>query len=501
MAAHTVSYSVEIKPSGSWIALPAGAILDVSGSESTGGSDDNPFAFGEQPVVTFSVKTFRPTTTAYAWQRTPIRITTVIDGISVKSFTGIIKSYQGDDAGNLTWECVAFTEEVSVRSRDLYSDTFVETAVATATTLTSVEDPLNPNYAAGPVNWAFWMTGGRPYEQAATYPTADYYYSCEHALIAPDVVWFAGADGWQILIELTKASGGQIYQDSAGVIRYRQVLNVGSLTGAPSFEFAGTFAVATDSLGVYGSAADSGTTEAVATMFVASYTPRYLRPMQEILSDTVARPIKASGSIDVVLEPQWPIERYELVTPGIIDDAKINMVWLTGVKAEQGALGYDQAVTTYAQKIVNTFTNNQSWPAALRAIKVNGEPWLAGETGRVTAGSGVPQREVVDNIFIQYEDQATQLVGMHVAFAGEPHPIVTLSGCPYDSRRYLGEIVYLTSAELSIAHEEYVIVGRDVQNIDTVDYKVAALGAAPVGTDFYEIGTTVYTGATKYIAW
>lgn len=501
MPDHTVAYTVEIKPAGVWLTIPAGAVLDVSGSEATGGSDDNPFAFGENPTTQHTVKTFRPTTGGYTWERTPIRITTIIDGVSVKSFTGIIKSYQGDDAGTLTWVCVSFTEEVSVRSRDLYSQEFVATAVATATTATSVEDPANPNYAAGPVNWGFWMTGGRPSAQAASYPTADYYYSCEHALIAPDVAWFAGEDGWQVMLQLAQASGGQIYQDSLGVLRYRQVLNVGSVTGVPSFTFASTLAQATDSFGVYESATDQGSAEQYATLFVASYTPRNLRPMQEIINDTTVHLINAGASYDAVIEPQWPIHRYELIAPGILADDKVNVVFLTSGKTIQGASGYDQTVTTEAQRITIQFLNNTAWPIVLRSLKVNGEPWLAGETGRVEQGSGTTKRDVVDNIFIQYEDQTVQLVGMHVAFEGVPHPIVTIAGCPFDTRRSLGEIVYLTSDELGIVHDLHVIVGREITNVDTVDYKLALLGTAPVGTDFYEIGSTVYTGANKYVAW
>ncbi len=32
MATHTVDYRVQVKPAGSWLTVPKGAILDVSGS-------------------------------------------------------------------------------------------------------------------------------------------------------------------------------------------------------------------------------------------------------------------------------------------------------------------------------------------------------------------------------------------------------------------------------------------------------------------------------------
>lgn len=501
MAVHTVSYTVEVKPAGSWLTVPSGAILDVSGSDETGGSDDNPFAFGESPIIQRTVRGYRPTLSTYAWERTPIRITTVIDSISAKSFTGIIVSYDGDDDGELSWRCESILSEVSARSRDLYSLPFINTAVATATTATSIEDPLNPNYAAGPINWGFWQVGGRPYEQAGSYPTADFYYSCAHAIAAPDVAWFAGEDGWQVMLLLAQASGGQIYQDTGGIVHYRQVLNIGSLTGSPSFIFADSIADATDSLGVYGNLTDAGTTEKFATKFVCSYTPRQLRATQQVLSDTVPRQIPAGGSITVSLEPQWPLRSIELVAPGVIATDKINVVLPFGMQAVQGAGGYDQVVTVYAQFISIAFTNNRTWPLTLRRIDINGEPWLAGEVGRVEIGSGTPQLEVVDNVFIQYEEQATQILGMHVAFAGVPHPVVSIENCPYDTRRYLGEIVYLTSNTLSILAQLYVIVGRNLRSIDAVDYKLAAIGNVPVDIDFFEIGTTNYTGLTKYVAW
>ncbi len=63
------------------------------------------------------------------------------------------------------------------------------------------------------------------------------------------------------MLDLAQASGGQIYQDHLGVVRYRQVLNIGSLTGTPDFEFASKLSQATDTFGVYGKATDSGSTE------------------------------------------------------------------------------------------------------------------------------------------------------------------------------------------------------------------------------------------------
>ena len=41
---------------------------------------------------------------------------------------------------------------------------------------------------AQPINYALWQSGGRPYEQAASYPTASFTTRCNTPLIAPDVL-------------------------------------------------------------------------------------------------------------------------------------------------------------------------------------------------------------------------------------------------------------------------------------------------------------------------
>lgn len=497
----TVDYTIKVKPAGVWLTVPKGAITSVSGSEETGGSDDNPFAFGTRPTIEHTIKGVGSVLRAYAWERTPITVDTIIDSISVKSFVGVIKGYSGDNL-EVTWNCTDFLSELALRSRDLFSPPFAHKAVATATTATSTEDPLTPGYKAGPINWGLWQTGGRPQLQAASYPGADYYYHCDHALCAPDISWYAGENGLETAMLLAQATGGQLFQDSEGVVRFRQVLNVGDVTGVPTYTFSGIRASATDAFGVYAKASDRGDTAQFATKFVATYTPRFLRPMQEVIDDTTIRLVRASDSAHtVIIIPQWPLNRIEMIAPGILAADKINAVWMVGSAVQQGASGYDQTVTLDAQRLTVVFDNNVAAPFVIREIKVNGEPWLAGETGRVELGSGEIKRDAVDNPFIQYKEHAEQILGMDVAFYGVAHPIITLEDLPFDTRRYLGEIVYVTDTDLGIAHVQHVIVGRTFKSIHAVDYKVARLGTAPTGTDFFEVGTTDYSGQTKYVAW
>jgi hypothetical protein len=498
---HTVDYVVKVKPSGTWLTVTKGAILEVSGDESTGGSDDNPFAFGARPTKSMTIKGVGSVLRAYTWERTPVSVDTIIDSVTVKTFVGIIGSYDGDNQ-ELTWHCVDMLVEIGTRARDLFSPQFVGVALATATTATSIEDPLDLSYEAGPINWGLWQTGGRPLDQAATYPTADYYYDCEHALCAADVAWYAGEDGLDIMLQMAQAAGGQIFQDSDGTVRFRSVLNVGSVTGTPTYTFSGIRASATDDMGVYAKASDMGDTAKYATKFVSTYTPRYLRPMQEVIDDTQVRLVRASDAAHtIVIEPQWPLNRIEVIAPNKLAADKINAIWMVGTTVPQGAGGYNQTITLDAQRLTIVISNTVAAPFIIRNIKVNGEPWLAGETGRVEVGSGNVKRDVVNNPFVQYEDHAKQLTGMAVAFYGVSHPIITLESLPFDTRRYLGEIIYVTDTDLGIAHVLHVIVGRTIRSMHEVDYKVARLGTAPVGTDFFEIGTTDYTGQTKYVAW
>jgi GTPase SAR1 family protein len=62
----------------------------------------------------------------------------------------------------------------------------------------AIEDPTAGGYVGGLANELLWRSGGRPFDQAATYPTALFYYVCQGSAVAPAYGW---SDGDKAMME------------------------------------------------------------------------------------------------------------------------------------------------------------------------------------------------------------------------------------------------------------------------------------------------------------
>lgn len=503
MSIHPISYLVEWKPAGSWAALTTGSIIDFTGGAESALSDAG-LGFGDKVTTRQQIQVLRSEVQGQSWARTPFRVTPTVDGGSATAFAGVNERASGD-AETVTFNCVGMTDDLPARTKDLYSPMFYRRPAATKTTASSIEDPATGGYAAGPINWVLWQAGGRPYEQAGTYPTADFYYSCDQAIIAPDWAWIAGEDGWGEALRLARAAGGQLYQAMDGVVRYKSPL---LLVSAATCTYADTLAGTDDGLGadesllVYDadSPKEEETTGQYFTKIVASFTPRSARPMQEVINDSTPRKVEPGETITVNLEPQWPLTSFlNGATATTLPSEHLVVTRFDG----EASTNFTHTVTLAAQRVEIAFTNNETIPLVIYRIIVHGTPVTAGETQTIEAGSGTPVMAMEDNIFVQNRHHALQLATMGVAFygpvGGSARKTRTITA-PYHTDRVVGETVGLTCADMSLMAAPHLIykIGHEAGEVMTL--AMVDVTGIPVVDDYYLVSTSAQAGPKK-VAW
>lgn len=487
MAVLTASYSVEIKPAGSWTALAAADVLSVRGALEVTGDRDHALAFGDASELTCEIETLGSVWASLTIHPCPVRVTFTIGATPAKAFVGIITEKRRDlDRVMLRCQGAA----ALMRVTKAYSPIVQDRPIATATSAASVEDPSDGSYQAGLLNWLFWQAGGRPYEQDFTYPAPIFYYSCEQAILAPDYSWTAGEDSWAEALRLAQAAGGQVFQDGAGVVRYRQPVGAGT---SPTYTF-------TES--VYAGIEESVSDRPLATKVICSYVPRAARPLQDVVSDDTPRLIPAGDTETINLEPQWPLTSVEQATAGQLKPEAITVTWFDGRTVTQGAGGYTHTLTIAAQRVTLAVTNDSSQPIMLHRVTLRGTPVTAGEPGTVSVGAGTIERVIADNPLIQSRGHAERLARMTYATTATARSVRTITGNPFDPSRTVGEVVGLTCSAWSLtAVNHQVLAIRHDETGATSDYDLVDVTGLPVLSDYYIVGATDYTGQTKKLSY
>jgi hypothetical protein len=104
---------------------------------------------------------------------------------------------------------------------------------------------------------------------------------------------------------------------------------------------------------------------------------------------------------------------------------------------------------------------------------------------------------VEDNPLIQARSHAERLCRMVYDFHSAERGRIPLPGCPMDTRRYLGEPVYFTSAHAATGWGETEtlcrIVSISVTGDGFMDVDLGRAEGLPVRSDFYLIGTAYST--------
>lgn len=467
----------------SWTVLDNDDIVSVD-STIESGNTANGLAFGEAVSVSASVVLANTASIPANWKLAKIRIEYTYDTADwVNAFNGFITGRtRGTDT--FTLSCGGIDKKLEQIKID--SQVYYRRPIASKTTALSVEDPTNVAYSettTGLLNYIFWQAGGRPYEQAASYTTADFYYSCNQSLIDPEWSWFAGENILDELYTLARAGGGQIYQGTDNVIRYVQPLQ---------FSGSSTYTITDD---YYGDLSVSEETNEAVGKLRTVYTPRYVQGAQVIYDDTTARLILPGGNVVVDGETQLPIYRYVQISGNT-----------TTIKATTSAADPVQltnySIYTYAQRFTLTIYNTLTYPVAVNSIELQGNPVAAREKGFVSYGSGTPERTLEDNPYIQDKFHAERLTRMAYDFYAPLQPVLTLGNCGYDPDRFVGETVTLSSTLYPSFNGAYRIVGttRTLPGI-TMDLRLVSVSGLPLRSEMFVIGTTYASGDTRKVAY
>lgn len=481
MADRTAAFTVEWKPAGSWVDITS-SIAEVSGDLELSGNRDNALSFGDASDLRCTVQTSNLSLQATAYLDVPIRVFFDIDGTEAQEFHGIIAGRDRDQT-SLTFQCEGF-QRLIARTR-VYSPAFFRRPVATATSIASIEDPDDPDYAAGLINYALWQAGGRPAEQDFDFPTATFYYSIpETALLAPEWSWLAGENAWDECLKLARASGGQIFQGGDGIVYYLQPLSFGSGTAAFTFDE-----------NVYGDLTEAGTGDLVVTKVQCAYVPRVAQAVQEVLNDTTPRLLPDLVTTTIVLEAQNPLKAL-LLSGGTLPADALKACFLDGRETVAGDL--DVTVTLLGQQITLEIENTSAYPISLNAIVIQGEPIVAGEAGTSSAGTGENMLTLEDNPYVQSQAHAERLCIMALAFHGSQLPLRTASDLIYDPERLVGETVEVDCSRWSLTNVAHLIVAKRHSETGIVAaYDLVPVAGLPTMADFFIIGATSYTGQTK----
>lgn len=486
MSIYTANYQVEWKPGASWVDITA-YTLSVEGQFETTGAN-NGVAFGDSSSAAFSV-TLDParigTLSLVVWELVPVRVTFTMDVTVARGGAGVIVGLQRD-TDTATLQCEGYQRIIS-RTR-MYSVLFERRPIATKTTATSVENPASGGYAAGPINYALWQSGGRPYEQAASYPTASFYYSLQHALIAPDVSWLAGEDAWEACLKLVRAAGGQLYQRPDGVIAYVTPLSLANGTSVFSL-----------SESDYESVEQNGAAGSTMASVIVPYQTRYKAGMQQVIDDTTPRVVGVGETITIDLEPSYPLYGLETESGGIVSGA-VSATFYDGRLVAQGS-GYTHTLTLAAQRIMLTITNVAAQPFVIERIALRGIPSAPGEAATVTLGSGQPALTIEPNDFIQTRAHAQRLGNMALDFFAQARPIITVRGVLYNPALDLGAIGTLTVSAWGISDTPVALLGKRHADTGTkMDVTVVDITGLPQIDDFFLVSTSAQI-ATKRIGY
>ncbi|NJO81668.1 MAG: hypothetical protein HC828_02115 [Blastochloris sp.] len=490
---------VEIRPAGSWIDVSS-FVAGVQQDEATAG-DVSGVAFGTSVGLRADVEVDIGAH-GYAAYLTPIWINYGFNGSTkLRRYVGVIMRERWDGRSG-SWQTRGV--DALLEGTPIRSPLFRRRPIATAITLSSIEDPTNANYRGGLYNYICWQAGGRPWEQAASYPDAPFYYAADQAPIAPEWSWIHAENAWEELHRLCQAAGGQVYQDNDGVLRYIDPLRL--ILASPTYTYTDAVLTAAQRVsqnasGFEGVSRDTDLEHTVSA-FTCTFIERNLDGTQVVYEDTTPRRIGADGQANDVLtldlDTQLPVYRVSRIE---LEAAHIR----TGQKLTDSQVTV--AITaTAAQRISVTITNTTNRPAQIRTIRVWGRPVVAGEEGSVTStgSSSLASTRVLplqSNVYIQSREHAERLVQMAYDFYAEPRPIITLRGCAYDPDRAIGERVALTYAPWGYSALACRIVAKRPTNGRTMEVDLQPISGLPIASNFFQFGVTYAGSDTRELAY
>jgi hypothetical protein len=478
------TYQVEYWNGSAWTAIAANNVLDVSGTaESAGGA--NGVTFGAEATASLTIR-LDPSCSTIAWERTRVRVKfSFASADLITRATGVITRRTRDADGAVTWEVEGFNEPIARTA--VYSPLFYRRPASTLTSATSIEDPTNGAYRAGLVNYILWAAGGRPSEQAASYPSALFYYRCDFAPITPEWSWAAGENAWDELGRLARACGLVIYQAADGVVTATSALALG---GTASYTF---------DEGDYEDWREDASTGELVGAVRCAYTTRRLQPRQVVYEDSLARQIVPGGSGTYTLDMQQPVYDFEITSGALPSDA------ITATTTEGKLLTMSAAIVSQsASRLTITVTNPGAETMVISRIQIRGRPIAVVEEGSVTVGSGLPEREVGSDtgVYVQSQFHAERLCTLFRDLYGTTLPTRQLIGSGYDPDRSVGEIVGLTNAAWALSAAPHRITAiRHANTGATMDVDLVPSATLPTPAGTFIIGASYSGGDVRLLSY
>ena len=545
--------------------IPSKAVMSADASHSTDIDFTSGVALGRTAFPSATVAIAKNGSTpvsniTYNWRFASVKIYASADRITYSSvFSGFVEA-RSEDISSVTFRCAGFLKylEYYKHITPLWKSHPVATQVAdlplpmdlpTWEEYSLAQDPTTATgYETGTLNKVFWLMGGRPYKHKAYFDQIEYvprfWYDCDYAPITPLFTWLNQENLAEDAAMLAAAAGGQLTQDSNGVVRF---LNPHSF----SKDFTGVtltdrhftqMSIAEESATTFGKA-------------VVTFTPRYLGANKSVFEGSIGVYLPYNEEYTHEIELQQPVDR--LTNP---------TYYASGLSygASGGYFGVDEYITSrdfitavdYTGEIASTqlkvprlsnlyypkyVYSGASWhveqdmtkvPAQYLNVKVfNNDParslYLAQITlfgvaveaseqitirrdipiqfsGLVTAGvvpSGFREVTIAENPYVQTRDQANKLLDVVSYLHKRPRPEYTVSDVVYNPAVGVGDVIRLVSAAYNV-DGYFKVVARAVKKAGALmDLTCIDVSDILPRSSFYIIGTDYVASDVRSLSW
>lgn len=471
---------VEIHDGAAWVNVSADIVSIEDVIEATQGGDAVGFGVGIQPSLSIAID---QAAFDIAWEYRPVRISHGFGASSdIRRFIGLL-TRRGRGYTSGVWQAEGWN--VLISKTEIRSPLFRNRPVAVETTASSIDDPASVFYTGGLINYIFWQAGGRPYEQEATYPEAVFYYSLQPALMSPPFSWTHGENAMEAIYRCCRATGGVVYQDTQGVMRYIEPFSLADAD--PTFIYTDNKTNLGErvalNVGNYADISEDADIGPAVDTVICPFVIRQVQGVQEIYADKTPRLIEAGETITLDLDTSLPFVSLGTVThvaafPNNARTATTAQLTIT-------------VVSVLAQRITVLLANVTGSLIELFELKATGQPLMAAEQSTVTytAASGRPyarDKTLEDMPLVQSRAYALRLCRLYWDFYSQPRPVVTLTDCGFDPDRTIGEIVGLDCAPwgyVAVPHRIIALRGKATGALMDVD--LSPITGLPRRRDYY----------------
>jgi hypothetical protein len=502
---HTVTYRAQYQTGGAWVNFPG--LLSVETDIESSGGAGGPFAFGGSVLPRATLRC-GPTAPATGWRRAPVRAwhTVEIDGVALpeeRVFTGVLLSRDPDGDG---WTFVAGGWDEEIATTEIRTALKYLRPLATATTITSVEDPTAGGYAGGVLNELFWRGGGRPGDELGgpmrpEYASAPWFYRCDGSSTTVEWPWVDGENAWQEALLLAEHAGGQVFMDNVGVMRYVNPLVLAeAVAGAPII--ADTGPAAAGRILYDGELQIREDVRNAFNVAICTFQRRARQPRQEVYSARDPFVIEASANATRPLATRWPVLWRELLTGAVDYTVRVVACRFDGTPVTPVVT----VISESAQLLTIQIANPLGEPILIASIAVDGRPVSTIQDGEAryvgprfdANGARDVVRRLPESQYTQSQDAAERRARMAVEFVGVPRRTFVADNCPWEPGVRVGGYARLYSARRALVDVPCRIIGRKILNSgERMQLTLAEVTGLPKLSELWVIGQTYADGDVR----